>query len=85
LASSDTPCRFPSNIQSLLLVVTEGDALFFHDRFSLVLQVAEVVECRHQVPGLRQRVQRRDEGEGWLEGSHELIVGRQELTSLALG
>jgi len=28
------------------------------------------VECRHQVPGLRQRRQRRDEGEGWQESSH---------------
>lgn len=59
--------------------------LISHYRLSFVLQVAEVVECRHQVPGLRQRRQRRDEGEGWLESSHEPIIGCQELTSLALG
>ena len=56
-----------------------------HYRLPLVLQVAEVVECRHQVPGLWQRRQRHDEGEGWLESSHEPIIGCQELTSLALG
>ena len=43
------------------------------------------VECRHQVPGLRQRRRRRDEGEGWLESSHEPVIGCQELTSVALG